>query len=161
MVRLPGVNSGRRTRCGSRGPKRTSTFADGNWPEGSGGRLSADRTVACSTCHDPARSFTDGRPTSVDIQGRVGERNAPTVPNALFNTTQFWDGAATGQMRPWARNRLDPNCPASDLFRQEITIALCSSSRERGPNNAGLAPRHSSRCYYMRCEEPCACRCVR
>lgn len=27
------------------------------------GRLSADGTVACSTCHDPARAFTDGRPT--------------------------------------------------------------------------------------------------
>ena len=26
------------------------------------GRLSADGTVACSTCHDPARAFTDGRP---------------------------------------------------------------------------------------------------
>jgi cytochrome c peroxidase len=25
------------------------------------GRLSADGTVACATCHDPARAFTDGR----------------------------------------------------------------------------------------------------
>ena len=29
------------------------------------GRLSADGTVACSTCHDPAHAFTDGRPTSI------------------------------------------------------------------------------------------------
>src|SRR5713101_8126035 len=58
------------------------------------GRLSADRTVACSTCHDPARAFTDGRPTSIGIQGRVGQRNAPTVLNALYNKTQFWDGRA-------------------------------------------------------------------
>ncbi len=56
------------------------------------GRLSSDRTVACSTCHDPARAFTDGRPTSIGIQGRVGQRNAPTVLNALYNKTQFWDG---------------------------------------------------------------------
>jgi cytochrome c peroxidase len=48
--------------------------------------------VACSTCHDPARAFTDGRPTSIGIEGRVGERNAPTILNALFNNTQFWDG---------------------------------------------------------------------
>ena len=53
------------------------------------GRLSADRTVACSTCHDPARAFTDGRPTSIGIQGRVGQRNAPTILNALYNRTQF------------------------------------------------------------------------
>jgi cytochrome c peroxidase len=56
------------------------------------GRLSVDGTVACSTCHDPARAFTDGRPTSIGIKGRVGERNAPTILNALYNKTQFWDG---------------------------------------------------------------------
>jgi cytochrome c peroxidase len=56
------------------------------------GRLSADGTVACSSCHDPARAFTDGRPTSIGINGRVGQRNAPTILNALYNKTQFWDG---------------------------------------------------------------------
>jgi cytochrome c peroxidase len=56
------------------------------------GRLSADGTVACSTCHDPARAFTDGRPLSVGIHGRVSQRNAPTILNALYNKTQFWDG---------------------------------------------------------------------
>jgi cytochrome c peroxidase len=58
------------------------------------GRLSADGTVACSTCHDPARAFTDGRPTSIGIHGGVGQRNAPTILNALYNKTQFWDGRA-------------------------------------------------------------------
>lgn len=56
------------------------------------GRLSGDGTVACSTCHDPARAFTDGRPRSVGILGHVGQRNAPTVLNSLYNKTQFWDG---------------------------------------------------------------------
>jgi cytochrome c peroxidase len=55
-------------------------------------RLSGDGTVACATCHDPARAFTDGRPVSVGIHGRVGQRNAPTLLNALYNKTQFWDG---------------------------------------------------------------------
>ena len=55
-------------------------------------RLSADGTVSCSTCHDPALAFTDRKPTSVGIKGRVGQRNAPTVLNALYNKTQFWDG---------------------------------------------------------------------
>src|SRR6266404_6254364 len=56
------------------------------------GRLSADGSVACSTCHDPARAFTDGRPASIGINGRLGQRNAPTILNALYNKTQFWDG---------------------------------------------------------------------
>jgi cytochrome c peroxidase len=56
------------------------------------GRLSADGSVACATCHDPARAFTDGRPVSIGIDGRAGQRNAPTVLNALYNKAQFWDG---------------------------------------------------------------------
>lgn len=56
------------------------------------GRLSGDGTVSCATCHDPARAFTDGRPASIGIAGRAGQRNAPTILNALYNKTQFWDG---------------------------------------------------------------------
>jgi cytochrome c peroxidase len=55
-------------------------------------RLSGDGTVACATCHDPDRAFADGRPVSVGIHGRIGQRNAPTVLNALYNKHQFWDG---------------------------------------------------------------------
>jgi len=58
------------------------------------GRLSVNGTVACSTCHDPARAFTDGRPVSVGVNGRTGQRNSPTILNALYNATQFWDGRA-------------------------------------------------------------------
>ena len=55
-------------------------------------RLSADGTVSCSTCHNPDLAFTDRKSTSVGIKGRVGQRNAPTLLNALYNKTQFWDG---------------------------------------------------------------------
>src|SRR5438093_7541337 len=55
-------------------------------------RLSVDGTISCSTCHDPKLAFTDRRPTSFGVKGRVGQRNAPTVLNALYNKTQFWDG---------------------------------------------------------------------
>ena len=58
------------------------------------GRLSVDGTVACSTCHDPARAFTDGRPVSIGVKGRSGQRNSPTILNALYNVAQFWDGRA-------------------------------------------------------------------
>jgi cytochrome c peroxidase len=58
------------------------------------GRLSANGAVACASCHDPRLAFTDGRPVSVGIGNRVGQRNAPTVLNALYNKFQFWDGRA-------------------------------------------------------------------
>ncbi|HXW72521.1 MAG TPA: cytochrome c peroxidase [Methylocella sp.] len=60
-------------------------------------RLSADDSLACATCHDPAKGFTDHRgnsPTSAGIRDQHGARNAPTVLNAMFQTSQFWDGRA-------------------------------------------------------------------
>ncbi|MGQ9590750.1 MAG: cytochrome-c peroxidase [Planctomycetota bacterium] len=55
-------------------------------------RLSADGTVACATCHDVTRGFTDQRPTSEGIGGQLGRRNAPTVLNTALLQTLFLDG---------------------------------------------------------------------
>jgi len=57
-------------------------------------RLSVDNTVACANCHDPDKGFTDQLPTSMGVHGKFGQRNAPTVLDALFNIEQFWDGRA-------------------------------------------------------------------
>jgi cytochrome c peroxidase len=57
-------------------------------------RLSADGSVACATCHDPGKGFSDDRPTSRGIKGQVGGRNAPVTINRLFSKEQFWDGRA-------------------------------------------------------------------
>lgn len=57
-------------------------------------RLSADNTVSCATCHDPAKGFSDGKRVAVGIGGKAGVRHSPTVLNAAFNDLQFWDGRA-------------------------------------------------------------------
>jgi len=57
-------------------------------------RLSADGTVACATCHDALRGFTDRRPLSEGIGDNIGRRSAPTTMNATFLGSQFWDGRA-------------------------------------------------------------------
>lgn len=57
-------------------------------------RLSKDGTVACATCHDVTRAFTDLRPASEGIGGKVGRRSSPTTMNAALLTSQFWDGRA-------------------------------------------------------------------
>ena len=60
-------------------------------------RLSVDDSVACATCHDPTKGFTDHRgnsATSAGIQDQHGQRNAPTILNAMFQASQFWDGRA-------------------------------------------------------------------
>ncbi|KFE60881.1 cytochrome-c peroxidase [Hyalangium minutum] len=57
-------------------------------------RLSVDNTVSCSTCHEPKKGFVDGKDRSVGIKDQKGMRNSPTVLNAMFNASQFWDGRA-------------------------------------------------------------------
>jgi cytochrome c peroxidase len=56
-------------------------------------RFSSTGDVSCATCHDAEKVFTDSPlPVSEGINKLTGTRNAPTVVNAAYNKTQFWDG---------------------------------------------------------------------
>lgn len=59
-------------------------------------RLSMDNTISCATCHNPNPNmgWADGQPASVGIRGQRGTRSAPTVINATYMLSQFWDGRA-------------------------------------------------------------------
>jgi cytochrome c peroxidase len=56
--------------------------------------LSRNNTVSCNSCHNLATFGVDNEPTSAGVGGARGERNSPTVLNAAFHRTQFWDGRA-------------------------------------------------------------------
>ncbi|WP_141588099.1 cytochrome-c peroxidase [Myxococcus sp. AB056] len=58
-------------------------------------RLSVDNTVSCATCHDARFGFTDAKPVSEGVKGQKVTRNSPTLLNALFSASQFWDGRAS------------------------------------------------------------------
>lgn len=58
------------------------------------GRLSSDGSVSCSSCHLPEAGFADPRPVSTGVGGALGLRNAPSIINAAYNGSQFWDGRA-------------------------------------------------------------------
>lgn len=57
-------------------------------------RLSLNDTISCATCHDPERGWTDQAPVSSGIGGQTGTRSAPTILNAAYGISQFWDGRA-------------------------------------------------------------------
>jgi cytochrome c peroxidase len=57
-------------------------------------RLSRDGTVACATCHDVTRGFTDQRKVSEGIGGQLGRRNAPITLNTALLESLFLDGRA-------------------------------------------------------------------
>ncbi|MFZ6735052.1 cytochrome-c peroxidase [Undibacterium sp. Ji42W] len=54
--------------------------------------LSRDGTVSCATCHQPQLAFSDGKKLAEGIRGQIGTRNTPSLINAAFNQSQFWDG---------------------------------------------------------------------
>ena len=54
-------------------------------------RLSIDGTVACASCHDPHKAFTDNLVTSTGIRGQKTTRNAPSILNAGFLKTAMFD----------------------------------------------------------------------
>jgi len=57
-------------------------------------RVSADGSLACNTCHSPRNAFTTHTETARGVGDQLGKRNAPSLLNAMFYKTMFWDGRA-------------------------------------------------------------------
>src|ERR1051326_6065399 len=57
-------------------------------------RISADNSLACNTCHSPRNGFTTHTEASRGVGDQIGKRNAPSILNAMFYKTMFWDGRA-------------------------------------------------------------------
>ena len=57
-------------------------------------QLSVDGTISCASCHAPQFAFSDNRPFSHGVGGKLGTRHSPTVINSAYNSLQFWDGRA-------------------------------------------------------------------
>ncbi len=56
--------------------------------------LSADRQLACASCHVPELGFADGRGRSVGAGGTELQRSAPSLWNVAFFQRLFWDARA-------------------------------------------------------------------
>ncbi|MFM7283310.1 MAG: cytochrome-c peroxidase [Planctomycetia bacterium] len=54
--------------------------------------LSADGKVSCASCHLPEHAFSDPRPRSVGIHGRLSTLHSPTLLNRALGSSFFWDG---------------------------------------------------------------------
>lgn len=55
-------------------------------------RLSADGTLSCASCHDPAQGFADGKQVAQGLG--TAERHTPSLWNVGFQRWYFWDGRA-------------------------------------------------------------------
>ena len=56
--------------------------------------VSANRSISCASCHDPAKAYSDGRATGVGVNRTTLTRRTPSLLNSAYNSVQFWDGRA-------------------------------------------------------------------
>ncbi len=83
--------------------------------------LSADRTVACASCHRPDRGFAGGDGPPRGLGGRPLPRRAPTLLNRAYGRAFFWDGRAAsleGQALEPIRNPLEMGSSVEEAVRR-------------------------------------------
>jgi cytochrome c peroxidase len=86
-------------------------------------RLSHTGEVSCATCHDETKAFTDNLRVSKGINDLTVTRNAPTVINAAYMRTQFWDGREPdleGQSKQLPVNPVEMGMPNHDAVVEKV-----------------------------------------
>jgi len=84
-------------------------------------RLSRDGSIACTSCHDPARAFSTPDAVSPSVFGRRGRRNAPALVNRGWGRSFFWDGRVATLEEQVLKPIEDPNemdLPVADAARR-------------------------------------------
>jgi len=70
-------------------------------------RLSGNGLIACATCHEPQRRFTDGRAKGQAIG--TSKRNTPSIVGTAYSPWLFWDGRRDSQWAQALAPLEDPN----------------------------------------------------
>jgi len=87
-------------------------------------RLSVSRSYSCASCHDPSRSFSDGRPLALGATGEALPHNAMALVNVAYNISFGWTDA-----RP-----------------RSLEAQMLKPLLNRHPIELGLAGRESALC---------------
>ena len=69
-------------------------------------RVSGDTTLSCSSCHQPDKAFTDGKPLSDAYSGAGHFRNTPTLANVGFRDAWMHDGRIGTNLNDVAREMI-------------------------------------------------------
>jgi cytochrome c peroxidase len=109
--------------------------------------LSADGTVACASCHDPAHGFSSGERFGVGIGGQRTPRKVPPLLNRAYGKAFFWDGreatlerqalqpienaAEMGSTAAAAIKRLQAHADYPALFRAAFADGLTADNLAR------------------------------
>lgn len=99
--------------------------------------LSADGKVSCASCHLPEHAFSDPRPRSVGIHGRLSTRHSPTLLNRALGEAFFWDGRS----RSLEEQALEPLTHEREMGRklEDLEQQLADSAEYRAAFQSAYA----------------------
>jgi cytochrome c peroxidase len=104
--------------------------------------LSKNGNLACASCHQPDKGFSDGLPRSIGADGKEIQRNAPSLWNTGLQHRLFWDGRASTFEQQMLGPLYDPkemaNTPANLLkslnaspeYRRLFATAFANNGKE-------------------------------
>ena len=106
-------------------------------------RLSANGAIACATCHQPQRRFTDGL-----VKGKaigVSKRNTPSIVGVAYSPWLYWDGRRDSLWAQALSPLEDPNEHGSERTRIVGFIATDAAYRTAYQGLFGALPDLSDR----------------
>ena len=88
-------------------------------------RLSVTGHYSCASCHDPARSFSDGRSVALGATGAVLPHNAMALVNVAYNISFGWTTPGVRSLEAQMRKPLQNEHPI-EIGLKGREDALCS-----------------------------------
>ncbi|MEM8647710.1 MAG: cytochrome c peroxidase [Pseudomonadota bacterium] len=108
-------------------------------------RLSGDTSLACGTCHQPDKAFTDGEPLSSAYGGSGHFRNAPTLANVGHRAAWFHDGRLGTNLNDVTREsitetyfmNMDMRIMQERLKQDPVYVEMFKKAGKGEPSNGG------------------------
>ena len=101
-------------------------------------RLSSNGGIACATCHQPERRFTDGLQKGVAVG--MSKRNTPSIVGAAYSPWLYWDGRKDSLWSQALSPLEDPNEHGSNRAQIVAVVAADAAYRATYESLFGAMP---------------------
>ncbi len=108
-------------------------------------RLSGDTSLACASCHQPDKAFTDGETLSTAYTGAGHFRNTPTLANVGYRDAWLHDGRLGTNLNDVAREmitetylmNMDMRIMQERLKQDPVYVEMFAAAGMSEPSNGG------------------------
>jgi cytochrome c peroxidase len=108
-------------------------------------RLSGDASLACASCHQPDKGFSDGEALSSAYTGAAHFRNAPTLANVGYRDAWLHDGRLGTNLNDVSREmitetylmNMDMRIMQERMKQDPVYVAMFQAAGMSEPSNGG------------------------